>query len=82
MAEEIKRLWEDFRSGKISRRKFMRQAIMITGSLGAAERHHRRARAWRGDRLPGRRKRPGYFRPTMLATLVKPARSRLISLVR
>jgi carboxymethylenebutenolidase len=36
MAEEIKRLWEDFRSGKISRREFMRQAIMITGSLAAA----------------------------------------------
>ncbi len=36
MAEEIKRLWEDFRRGKISRREFMRQAIMITGSLGAA----------------------------------------------
>ena len=35
MAEEIKRLWEDFRTGKISRREFMRQAIMITGSLGA-----------------------------------------------
>ena len=36
MAEEIKRLWEDFRSGKISRREFMRQAIMLTGSLAAA----------------------------------------------
>jgi carboxymethylenebutenolidase len=36
MAEEIKRLWQDFRSGKISRREFMRQAIMITGSLTAA----------------------------------------------
>jgi len=36
MAEEIKRLWEDLRSGKISRREFMRQAIMITGSLAAA----------------------------------------------
>ncbi|MGH7852910.1 MAG: dienelactone hydrolase family protein [Candidatus Binatia bacterium] len=36
MAEEIKRLWEDFRDGKISRREFMRQAIVITGSLAAA----------------------------------------------
>ena len=36
MAEEIKRLWQDFRSGKISRREFMRQAVMITGSLTAA----------------------------------------------
>ncbi len=36
MAEEIKRLWEDFRDGKISRREFMRQAITITGSLAAA----------------------------------------------
>ena len=33
MAEEIRRLWEDFRSGKISRREFMRQLVMITGSL-------------------------------------------------
>lgn len=36
MAEEIKRLWQDFRSGKISRREFMRQAVMITGNLTAA----------------------------------------------
>ena len=36
MAEEIKRLWEDFRDGRISRREFMRQAVMITGSLAAA----------------------------------------------
>ena len=36
MAEEIKRLWQDFRRGKISRREFMRQAVMITGSLTAA----------------------------------------------
>jgi carboxymethylenebutenolidase len=36
MAEEIKRLWDDFRSGKISRREFMRQAVMISGSLAAA----------------------------------------------
>ena len=36
MAEAIKRLWEDFRSGRISRREFMRQAIMVTGSLAAA----------------------------------------------
>lgn len=38
MAEEIKRLWEDFRGGKISRREFMRQAVMITGSLAATTR--------------------------------------------
>ena len=36
MAEQIKRLWQDFREGKISRREFMRQAIVITGSLAAA----------------------------------------------
>lgn len=36
MAEEIKRLFQDFRSGKISRREFMRQAILVTGSLAAA----------------------------------------------
>ena len=36
MAEQIKRLWQDFRAGIISRREFMRRAIMITGSLAAA----------------------------------------------
>lgn len=36
MAEEIKRLFQEYREGKISRREFMRQAIMITGSLAAA----------------------------------------------
>jgi carboxymethylenebutenolidase len=36
MAEEIKQLWQDFREGKISRREFMRRAVMITGSLAAA----------------------------------------------
>jgi carboxymethylenebutenolidase len=36
MAEEIKRLLEDLRDGKLSRREFMSRAIMITGSLAAA----------------------------------------------
>jgi len=36
MAEEIKRLLQEFHEGKISRRDFMRQAIMMTGSLAAA----------------------------------------------
>lgn len=36
MAEEIKRLLREYHEGKISRRDFMRQAIMITGSLAAA----------------------------------------------
>jgi len=36
MAEEVRRLWDDFRSGKISRREFMRQAVLITGSLATA----------------------------------------------
>ena len=36
MAEEIKRLLEDLRTGKLSRREFLSQAIMITGSLAAA----------------------------------------------
>jgi len=36
MAEEIKRLLQEFHQGKISRRDFMRQAIMMTGSLAAA----------------------------------------------
>jgi len=36
MAEEIKKLLQEFHEGKISRRDFMRQAIMMTGSLAAA----------------------------------------------
>ena len=36
MAEEIKKLLQAFHEGKISRRDFMRQAIMMTGSLAAA----------------------------------------------
>jgi carboxymethylenebutenolidase len=36
MAEEIKRLLEELGSGKLSRRDFLSQAIMITGSLAAA----------------------------------------------
>jgi carboxymethylenebutenolidase len=36
MAEEISRLYQEFRAGKISRREFMLQAIMVTGSLAAA----------------------------------------------
>ena len=81
MAEEMKRLWEDFRSGKISRREFMRQAVMITGSLatasgiigalGLAE-----ATALRSLTMTPR------FSLTMLVTVVKPDRSRVISLVR
>lgn len=38
MAEEIKRLLQDLHEGKISRRDFMRQAILITGSLAVATR--------------------------------------------
>ena len=36
MAEEITRLWQEFREGKISRREFMRQAMVVTGSLAVA----------------------------------------------
>jgi carboxymethylenebutenolidase len=36
MAEELKRLFEEYREGKISRREFMRRAILVTGSLAAA----------------------------------------------
>jgi carboxymethylenebutenolidase len=36
MAEEIKRLFQDYREGKLSRREFMRRAILVTGSLAAA----------------------------------------------
>lgn len=37
MAEEIKRLMQEFHEGKISRREFMRRAVMMTGSLAAAD---------------------------------------------
>jgi carboxymethylenebutenolidase len=36
MAEEIKRLLEELRDGKLSRRDFMSRVIMMTGSLAAA----------------------------------------------
>lgn len=36
MAEELKRLLEDWRTGRLSRREFLNRAIMITGSLAAA----------------------------------------------
>ena len=36
MAEEIKKLFQDYREGKLSRREFMRRAILVTGSLAAA----------------------------------------------
>jgi carboxymethylenebutenolidase len=36
MAEEIKQLLEELRDGKLSRREFMSRAIMVTGSLAAA----------------------------------------------
>jgi carboxymethylenebutenolidase len=37
MAEKIKELIREYREGKLSRREFLRQAIMLTGSLAAAE---------------------------------------------
>jgi carboxymethylenebutenolidase len=36
MAEKLKELIREYESGKISRREFMRQAIIVTGSLAAA----------------------------------------------
>ena len=36
MAEKIKELIREYQEGKISRREFMRQAILLTGSLAAA----------------------------------------------
>ena len=36
MAEKIKELLREYREGKLSRREFMRQAIIVTGSLAAA----------------------------------------------
>jgi carboxymethylenebutenolidase len=36
MAEELKKLLRDYQEGGISRREFMRQAVIITGSLAAA----------------------------------------------
>jgi carboxymethylenebutenolidase len=36
MAEEIKKLVEEYRDGKLSRREFIQKAIVLTGSLAAA----------------------------------------------
>jgi carboxymethylenebutenolidase len=36
MAEELKKLIREYEGGRVSRREFMRQAVMITGSLTAA----------------------------------------------
>ena len=36
MAEKIKELIRDYQEGKISRREFMRQAVLATGSLATA----------------------------------------------
>jgi carboxymethylenebutenolidase len=36
MAEEIKKLVEEYRDGKISRREFIQKAVLLTGSLAAA----------------------------------------------
>ena len=36
MAEEIKKLAEEYRGGKISRREFIQRAVVLTGSLAAA----------------------------------------------
>src|SRR5918995_2930162 len=36
MAEKLKKLIREYEEGKISRREFMRQAIIATGSLAAA----------------------------------------------
>jgi carboxymethylenebutenolidase len=36
MAEEIKKLVEEYRDGRISRREFIQKAVLLTGSLAAA----------------------------------------------
>jgi carboxymethylenebutenolidase len=36
MAEEIQKLVQEYREGKINRREFMRRAVVLTGSLAAA----------------------------------------------
>jgi carboxymethylenebutenolidase len=36
MAEEIKKLVQEYRDGKVTRREFIRQAVVLTGSLAAA----------------------------------------------
>ena len=36
MAKELKKLINEYEEGRVSRREFMRQAVMITGSLAAA----------------------------------------------
>ena len=36
MAEELKKLLKEYEKGRVSRREFMRQAVIMTGSLAAA----------------------------------------------
>ena len=36
MAEKIRELLREYQEGKLSRREFMRQAVIVTGSLAAA----------------------------------------------
>jgi len=36
MAEELKKLLREYEGGRVSRREFMRQAVIMTGSLAAA----------------------------------------------
>jgi hypothetical protein len=37
MPEEIKKLIRDYHDGKITRREFMRRAVILTGSLAIAD---------------------------------------------
>ena len=36
MAEELKKLVREYEEGRVSRREFMRRAVMMTGSIAAA----------------------------------------------
>ena len=36
MAEEIKKLVDEYRDGKITRREFIQKAVLLTGSLATA----------------------------------------------
>jgi hypothetical protein len=50
MAEELKKLIHEYETGGISRREFMRRAVITTGSLAAAN-------SLIGGLLPGRLRR-------------------------
>ena len=60
MAEKIRELLREYQQGKLSRREFMRQAIIATGSLAAANSLIAQSSAIRCSCSPSPAQRSGY----------------------